>query len=101
MRRALAALVTTGALALAAPLAAEAATGTFTYGTPSGLEQLVNPPSNQPIAIDGAFFANNRTDEFAVLFFDAQCRLGPIFAVPPNSTAISMRFGCVRFRKPR
>ncbi|MGW2597141.1 hypothetical protein [Streptomyces klenkii] len=99
-----AALVVGTAAVLVTGLAtsSQAATGTFTYTTGSGVEfELNNPPDDLCFTLNGgATGATNGTDRIATLYRDASCQssvlsLGPgqnaIFGRPPQSVKFTVR----------
>ncbi|MEU2872380.1 hypothetical protein ABZ769_24730 [Streptomyces olivoreticuli] len=98
-----AALVIGAAAVLVTSLAtsSQAASGTFTYTTGSGVEfELNNPADNLCFTLNGgATGATNGTDGTATLYSDASCQspvlnLGPgqnaIFGRPPQSVAFNV-----------
>lgn len=100
MRRiaaALGAIGATGALALASPLAAPAAPGTFTFLGDGGMRRLTDPTRELaiPVAIRG--FALNKTASEALLYARPDCT-GRAFVLEPGGQMDGLPFRCVRFR---
>lgn len=93
----IAALATIGMLSLAGPLAAQAATGEFRYGSPDGERVLSNPADNQAIGAAGFAFAANDTDRIAMVYRLPLCIGGPAAVLEPGEEIGGIAFACVRF----